>query len=272
MEKYNNIFVILTYKNYEDLKECIDSIKEKVSSYKIIVVNSYFDDETMNIFESIAKENNCDFINVENKGYSYGNNVGIDFALKNYYFDYLVVSNPDIIVKDYNQEVLTNNTKYGIIAPKIIARSGKLQNPMCVRRSKLSCKLEYKGFKKDSKFWIMFGIGINKINRTLKTFFHFNKKKPYKIYAAHGSFVLLKKDAIQKLYPVYDENMFLFGEESVLAEKAKQKGILIGQFNSIVVNHKEDGSMKLADFSINDELKKSNIYFYENYMKRKNKD
>lgn len=269
MEKFSNIFVVLTYKNYDDLKECLESIKLTVNSYKVIVVNSYFDDLTKNIFETIAKENDCDFINVENKGYSYGNNVGIDYAIKNYDFDHIVVSNPDIIIKKYDQDILDKNTKYGIIAPKIIARSGKLQNPMCVKKSKLSCRFEYRGFKKDKKFWIILGIGINKINRSIRTFFHFKRNKPYKIYAAHGSFVILKKDAVLKLNPVYDENMFLFGEESVLAERAKKSGILVGQFNSIVVNHKEDGSMKLADFSINDELKKSNIYYYENYIMKK---
>ena len=49
---------------------------------------------------------------------------------------------------------------------------------------------------------------------------------------------------------------------------AKDKGIKTGQFNSIDIYHKEDGSMKLANFSINNELAKSNIYYYETYIRK----
>ena len=91
-------------------------------------------------------------------------------------------------------------------------------------------------------------------------------KRYYEIFAAHGSFVIIKKDVINSIFPLYDENLFLFAEEGVLAKKCQQNDIRTVYDSDIVVNHKEDGSMKLADFSINDELSKANIYFYENYI------
>ncbi len=81
--------------------------------------------------------------------------------------------------------------------------------------------------------------------------------------------MIFTKSAITSLYPVYDENVFLFAEEGILALKAKENGLYTGQFNQIIINHKEDGSMKLVDFSLNKELAKANIYYYENYVKNK---
>ena len=67
---------------------------------------------------------------------------------------------------------------------------------------------------------------------------------------------------------LYDENMFLFAEEGVLAYKTRKQGMITVYEDTIVVKHKEDGSMKLADLSISDELRKANIYFYENYIQK----
>ena len=81
--KYNYIAVILVYRNVEDLVECIDSIREKIYSCRIVVVNSYFDDESLNKIKTVAENKDCDFIGIENRGYGYGNNKGIEFAISN---------------------------------------------------------------------------------------------------------------------------------------------------------------------------------------------
>jgi GT2 family glycosyltransferase len=54
MERYKYIFCILVYRNVEDIKECIDSIMDKVENCKIVIVNSFYDNESKNEFEKIA--------------------------------------------------------------------------------------------------------------------------------------------------------------------------------------------------------------------------
>lgn len=123
----------------------------------------------------------------------------------------------------------------------------------------------YKGLKNNRKILFMIGIALNKIGNMRLL----NKKN--EIFAAHGSFVILKKKVVEKINPLYDEKFFLFAEEGVLAYRSRECGFHTVYNEKIVVNHKEDGCMNLADFSINDELKKSNIYFYEKYiLKNKN--
>ena len=266
-EQKDLIFVILVYRNYVDLEECIESISRNVENYKIIVVNAYYDDCSMQGIEDISKKYNCDFINIENKGYSFGNNVGIKYARDHYDFKHLIVSNPDIIIKEFPN---IEGMDCDIIAPQIKTITGKAQNPMHIVENNLAERLIYRGFKKQSKISLYIGLAINKIRREFFLLFGKNKKK--RIFSAHGSFVIFSNKALSKLdYMPYDENMFLFAEEMVLAVKAKEQKLKTFYMPNIKIYHKEDGSMKLSDLSINKELAKSNIYFYEEYKLKKGK-
>lgn len=79
---YKFLFVVLVYRNSADLYDFIISVKQNFTNYKIVVVNSYYDNESLKVIEDIAISNDCEFINVANKGYSYGNNLGIGYAKK----------------------------------------------------------------------------------------------------------------------------------------------------------------------------------------------
>lgn len=260
-ESYKYVVVILVYRNFDDLIECIDSVNKHIKECKIIVVNAYYDDITKTKIENVATEKKCDFLNIENKGYSYGNNRGIEYANNNYEYEYIIISNPDIVVRKFNDII----PEAGIIAPKIIAASGKNQNPMIIKENRLTQYFIYYGLKNKKQILYLIGIVLNKCFRFILALLN-KHNRYYEIFAAHGSFVIIKKDVINSIFPLYDENLFLFAEEGVLAKKCQQNNIRTVYDSDIVVNHKEDGSMKLADFSINDELSKANIYFYENYI------
>lgn len=271
MLEYNYVFVILVYRNFEDLKECIESIQTKVENYKIIIVNAYYDLESENQVKKIAENYNCDFLSEPNKGYSYGNNVGIKYASLNYNFRYIIVCNPDVVIKKFPNEVY----KGDIIAPEIIAASGNSQNPMYIKYNKLTDWLVYRSFKDNCKLLLLIGLGINKLIRKLFCFIY-RSKGSYFVYAAHGSCVLLSNKAVQLLSTiggsVYDDNIFLFAEEMVLASKAKMLGLNTVYNKKISIFHKEDGSMNLSNISIQGELAKGNIYYYEHYVKKKDSE
>lgn len=261
--KYTYIFVILVYRNIDDLRECIDSIGANVRDFRIVVVNSFYDETSREVIAQVAAEKGCDFLNVENKGYSFGNNAGMRYAREHYDYDFIVVSNPDIVIQRFDDSRIGD---FDIVAPQIVAADGRMQNPMVVKECRLARILVYYGFKWNFSSLLFAGIALNKVRRVLSVRMHRNGL-PYRIYAAHGSFVLLKKQVVDALFPVYDERMFLFAEEDILALRAAQTGFAIWYVPDVVIRHKEDGSMKLADFSTNAELRKSNMYFYETYVK-----
>ena len=267
MKKYDFISVILVYRNFDDLEECLISTQEKIHDCRCIVVNAYYDDESMKTIREIAEKYDCDFLNIENKGYSYGNNYGISYAREHYDYKYIIVSNPDILINSFDTGLLD---KGDIFAPKITAKTGNRQNPMNISRWKWTEWLIYQGLKKGKKSLLYSGIGVNKVRRVLGVFLHEHSGKRWKqIYMAHGSFVILSKKTVDTLYPVYDEEMFLFAEENVLADKAQRAGLKIIYSDAIDILHKEDGSMKFIGQTVSKELVKSNIYYYENYVLRK---
>ncbi len=267
---FKYVFCVVTYRNVSDLMDLLDSIRSEVKgSYKVIIVNNFYDAETENKIELIAKDYSCVFIHSENNGYGAGNNTAISYALNNFDYQFIIVSNPDIVIKKWDADFLADDTgcTEGIVAPKIVTAAGKLQNPHTVSYSKFARKLIYKGFKTKRKTLLYMGIGIGSVKR--KFFLGMPKAKTKSIYAAHGAFLLFSKTALEKLnsssmIPIYDEKMFLFAEEDVLAYKAQRAGIKTLYTEELHVYHKEDGSMKFRN-DINEILRNSCIYAYEHY-------
>jgi hypothetical protein len=266
MIRVKNVFVVLTYRNTDDIKDFIVSVNENVDEYRIIIVNSYFDDDSMQKFEKIALENDCDFINIPNKGYSYGNNRGIDYARNHYDFEYLIISNPDIIVKKFSTEMLGFE---GIYCGKIITLNGKNQNPMLAKECKLADKCLYIGYKNNLRLLFILGLLMNKL---LRTFFRVHScKGPKRVFQPHGSFIVFSIKSIDILKEVFDENIFLFGEEGILAKRCKRLEIPVYYNLGLECIHKEDGSMKLFKGDLGQEYKNSVIYYYENYCNNDNR-
>lgn len=269
MKKVDVVFVVVTYRTTKDLEDFVRSISEKFVSFKIVIVNSYFDAHSMNEMKKVALENDCDFINVENRGYGFGNNCGIKFCKENYDFKYLIISNPDIVVLKNDFDTSRESRSAVVYAPKITTLSGKQQNPYWVVKNHLAEYFIYYGYKKKKIVFVYLGFAINKFIRII---FHkmikiFGRKK-YRIFAAHGAFVVFSRKAINKFEKVYDEKMFLFAEEALLAHVLSKNKIPIYYIDRLAVKHKEDGSISVADIDENSELRKSIIYYYEKLKNR----
>lgn len=262
---YRYVFCILVYRNTEDILECIKSIKEKVNNYRILIVNSYYDDKSKIAFESIAQKTKCDFLNVENKGYGYGNNQGIQYSMQNYSFDYLIVSNPDIVIEKFNDDFL-RQTKQVVVAPIINTSLGKSQNPYWLKKCPIAENSIYRGQKNKNRLFLYTGYAINKLIREIGLrLFKCSKKEEMYVYAAHGSFCIFPRLVFEKLGLLYDEKMFLFSEEAYIAHTLENNGIKTVLTKKIIIRHKENGSVKISKIDENDELRKSVVYYYEKF-------
>lgn len=267
MKRYYYVFVVLTYKTTCDLPEFLESVKGKFKDYKVVIVNSYFDETTKREFELIAEKYHCDFLNIENKGYSFGNNVGIEHCIKNYKFKYLIVSNPDIIVESNDFNYRKNENRRIVIAPRIHNKTGKNQNPYWVWNNQFAEWLIYVGYKTKNRGILYTGIGINKIIRIIFISIANKNNTQYKVFAAHGSFVIISYLALKNVMPLYDEKMFLFAEEALLAHKLRKEAIPTIFTNDVRIFHKEDGSMSVSKINEDDELRKSVLYYYNKIKK-----
>ena len=240
MNYFEFVVVVLVYRNTSDLLDFFENFR--LQNSKVIVVNSFHDTESEDSFANIAMNYNADFISVQNKGYGVGNNRGIEFAMIHYKFEYIIISNADITIRNFNFETL--NPKV-VTAPKIITKSGRNQSP--------SSPFAPGRWFADIKRWCFEG-NHNRLlyvayayNRLTKILFYTLSPFRKKVFSAHGAFFIMPQWVVEKVAPLYNEKMFLFNEEEHLGKKLQLYGIRTEYNPHIIVDHKEDGSVSLLN-------------------------
>lgn len=262
--EYNIVFVVLVYRNTADLIEFF--LNFKIPDSRVLVVNSYFDSNTDEEFRIIAEKNGADFISVPNMGYGAGNNRGCEYAIKNYNFKYLVISNADIIIKKMDIE---NMSKYGdsIIAPNIIDLKGVKQNPnIPFKESDIIVNLRYSAYI-NNRFRIIYF--LNALSRLKKIIFYMSYKLrsvPY-IYSAHGAFFIMPYKIVCSLMPLFDDDMFMYNEERYLARRFYLKNIKTVYAPEIQIVHKKNGSISLLSEKLFNIHKQSYVELYKKLYK-----
>lgn len=262
MKVYKYIFVVCTYGAADDLKNFIKSVGELGLDAKIIVANSYCSEETLIELRNIAEGNNCDFLDLPNKGYGYSLNEGIEYATGHYQYDYLAITNADILINRF--EVKKSPEEPFLIAPEIRTLTGKRQNPFYVHSYFKLFKIGkwYKEkFHKKSSMLVMV---VAKINRIFFNMLFGSKRNCYKkIYAGHGAFIVFSKEAIRITKRPFEDNIFLYCEENFIGYKMRKLDIPYYYSCDVSVIHTEDGSKKFYHHTISDETIKSMKKYYE---------
>ena len=251
---YHTIVVVLVYRNIDIVKDFFQSLNLK--SHKVIIVNSYYDDASLEECRIIANQYGADFIPIENKGYGYGNNVGVQHAMNNYEYDFLIISNSDIEIKKMPHLDQYSGGEY-IIAPKTIMRTGKHQNPSTPWEMPFLYPILSFAHRRRSPIVCTCCHICTRLAREIFRIYAFIiRKKEYKIFSAHGSFIIFTKRAINKLFPIFDDEMFLYNEEWFLALKAKKYNVPVVFIPDIEVFHYEGAS---SDFNVYSEYDKQSF-------------
>lgn len=225
--------IILNYNCHTDVITCIDTIINFGLTMNIIVVDNNSSDNSYDILREYYKEHsNISFIlNQYNGGYSYGNNVGIKYAINNFHAKYVGILNPDIIVTDAS------------IFLEMCSALNKNEKLMIVGGSALNANKEY---NPNNSGW-----NIPTATELLRYHFLINNRKKKKVKwekidenlaqveCVAGCFFVGKADALTEI-GFLDENIFLYHEENVLGIKCKElgylEGILLNKF--YIHNHK----------------------------------
>lgn len=238
---YDVVFVVLVYRNTEVLKGFFDSLSLSFT-YKVIVVNSFFDEASEKDCRLIAEDNFADFISVPNKGYGTGNNVGCQYAQDHYQFSYLIISNSDIEILNlcYLQQLTDLRAVY---APDIILRNGHHQNPNIPIELFLYKKLLDISYKYEIGYLKTMALVINRLCRELFVgYLKLIKSRKARIFSGHGSFIVMTYYALKSLMPVFHEDMFLYNEELYFAYRCKMQKIPIFYVPLLTILHLEGAS------------------------------
>lgn len=243
MEKpyYDILFVVLVYKNIEVLKGFFASLKMSCT-YKVVIVNSFFDEITENDCRLMADNYHADFIAVPNKGYGTGNNIGCQYAIDNYQFRYLIISNSDVVIRDLSSLMQMTDVR-AVYAPDIRMGNGHQQNPHIPLRMRFYLKLLDLSYQHQSEALMTFAFVINRMFRELYigwTMIHHKRK--IKVFSAHGSFIVFTSQALKDLLPVFHEDMFLYNEELYLGHRCKELQIPVYYAPRLRILHLEGAS------------------------------
>ena len=250
MEKayYELVFVVLVYRNVSVLRQFFSTLTLSCS-YRVIVVNSFFNQETDEACWALSKEYDADFIPVPNKGFGVGNNVGCRYAMEHYQYRFLILSNSDIIIRDINFLSQMDDLK-AVYAADVRMENGHRQNPHLPFKVGLYLKLLDLSYRWRSNVLMNVAFAFNRILRELVVIWtKMNGGRKVKVFSAHGSFIILTCQASQALSPIFHEEMFLYNEELYLAHRCRQLQIPIYYVPKLKVTHLEGASSNILSNS-----------------------
>lgn len=259
--------VILNYNDYENTKKLVKNIKEyKILDKIVIVDNKSTNNDELKRLNTLV----CDKVDVivsdKNGGYSYGNNYGLKYIDKKYgeqKFEYVIISNPDVYVKEYDIEktieFLNNNKKCVIASPRMYYTNGP------ARRSAWKIRKIITDIANSTRITqaILFPF-FKKGEYSKKDF----KNSVLEVDAIAGSFFVANHKLFRNI-GYFDENTFLFYEEDIIGVKAKENGYSIFSLNNLSFIHYESKTIgKIMNiFKKQDILFNSRIYFQKEYNK-----
>ena len=251
--------VIVNYNSYQDVINCINSIGNTTKlKHKIFVVdNASVDESFSNLQNRFRSNDNVEIILVKkNGGYSVGNNIGINRAL----FEgitKIIVSNSDIVFyQDAVENLISDlNEKVKIVGPLIQGIDGKEQQIARRKIKPIDGILGRKPF-----------IKLKVVEKKLKRFYDWNGFSDYEFTGMVSGCCFAVDAEWLKEQGLFDEKIFLYFEEDVLAYYMEVSGkkCKICEKAKVLHQHSKTISKEGQDFS---EYYRwiSNLYVIKNY-------
>ena len=250
-------FLIVNYNDYETTLKLINNIKNYSCLDKILIVDNCSTDDSFNKLSECSNETVEVMQTSVNKGYSAGINAGCKRLKETLGDCYIIISNPDIIIeKEYDIKKLIESidNETAIMAP-IINEHGKLN-----RGWKIPTPL------KDTL------LNFAVIHKWLRPKLLFYKNNYYhdiaSVEAVSGCFFVINSIDLEKVN-YFDENVFLYYEENIIAKKLQtiNKKIKINTNIYVMHNHSVTIDKNISRIRKYKVLKKSQMYFQKTYNK-----
>lgn len=227
-----NSLIVLNYNDSATTTKLVKSIKSYKIIDKIIIVDNNSSDDSKEKLCMLVDEK-IDFIQTtENRGYAYGNNYGIKYAVEKYKPINVIIANPDIYVEEATLEKLiifleeNNDVAIATATMKNLTKEG--YNISSLR-----------GWKKPSYLYSLFStlfLCSKFSGKLIKYNDQYFQKEYSEVFAVQGSFFVAKTKVLQEINYL-DEETFLYCEEMILGSKISDKGYKKVVFNNLYYNH-----------------------------------
>ena len=259
--------IVVNFNDIDDTKKYVNEIVKYKAIDKIVVVDNN-STKPENSFELLKELENSkvEVIQSEkNGGYAYGNNFGINYLEnKSEFYDYYAISNPDIEISEEAikkcLKALEEDKKAGVVAPRMLNGKGKP-----VRRSAWKYRTFGRELVHSSR---ILEVLFYKVLRNGEYTESDYQEEKLKVEAISGAFFIIKKEVLDKINK-FDENVFLFYEEDILAKQLQEKKYEIYSLNDINFKHYESQTIgkTFSYFKKMKELYNSKMYYHKTYTK-----
>lgn len=277
------VFIILNYNTFQETKDCVLSIESKIDTqnYKIVIVDNLSTDDSADKIEKfIEQKNNMILIrNTENLGFAKGNNVGIEYAKRNYKPQFIVVLNSDTeLIQNDLVEKLDNeyrNSEFALLGPLILTADGRCDNSPHYPPTVEHIQKELRTFMREEKI-IKRGLyrpycGIRFLRnlvryKILKKDMPLHRNMEFYQYqrqvVLQGCFLVFSEKAFEYIKG-FDERTFLYYEEPILYLSLMKHELITVFDPEIVIYHKEGRSTSSVAKKNKDKLLFINKCFQE---------
>lgn len=233
--------------NYNDADTALDLLK-RIEPMEIIDQIVLVDNKSTDNSLERLKEQESNKVHVvcakKNGGYGSGNNVGIEYLRKNYSCDYIIIANPDVIFDESVIKKMINEFDEDtvIVAPLTLDSKKERQLPIAWKVPTV----------KD--YFLFSSIVLNKIFKPFQYPIQFFNTDICYVDCVQGCLFMLNNSLIED--KLYDENIFLFFEESCIGKQFKDKGYKTKLLMNVDYIHNHSVSINKA---FNSEARKRKI-------------
>ena len=247
--------VVLNYNDYRETREYVDKIKKFRVLNEIVLVDNKSTDASYEVLKRMEKSNITTLESDSNKGYAYGNNVGIKYLQDK--VDYIIISNSDIeleekVIKKLKED-LDNNEDIALIGPIIDQDGEKIKG---WRLPKVSDEIR---------------LNLSSFDRLYDKKLIYDEKRYgddlTKVDVVHGCFFMVRSDALRLIGNLYDST-FLYYEEDILAVKLRNANKKSYIDNTVEVKHVGSTTVdsnynRIAKYKM---IKNSQKYYVKQYL------
>lgn len=224
-----NAIVILNYNDYETCITLVENIKDYKKLNKIIIVDNNSTDKSFEkLIERYISFEKIDVIKtINNNGYAFGNNFGINYAIDKYKVDIVFVANPDVYFEENVIEEIENvfddNNEIGVLAPKVSKGYNSWKLP------------EYKNVLASVFLYL---------NKKFGNYVYKNQNEKINFVEVVAGSLFSIRANVFKMIDGFDERTFLYYEENILGFKLKQNKIKSAILGNVFYDHNHATSIK----------------------------
>lgn len=273
--------VILNYKDFATTISLLERIKDSPEIDCIVVVDNNSPNDSYSQLKKYESAKIAVIQSGRNGGYSFGNNVGIRYLIDNFNPDIIGIANPDVIFDDRLtrkiKELFELHSDYAVITGTGLYRNQRgeyeYSNLWGPDEGKASVM-----FKK-----ALFAVSVNPILRLIRKLFHIRGKTNsyverirntpgvfHEVWAVCGCLFFIRTEDFVKI-GMFDENIFLYCEEFILAAKLQKLGRKTGitteaEFIHEHVHSADPINRLEAGFRDKMRTRDSEIYYFGHYL------